>query len=115
MAEDRDPDLDIAIGEHAFRAGFEAGIVYRNATGYAISNGLVPDVNAAWSAYTPPEELTGGGIASSTPTTYCFDCGLPQFSSPSGITCENGHGGAEGTSEPTKEPVSRQPVPGTYK
>lgn len=28
---------------------------------------------------------------------YCTVCGKAQFSSPGGMTCENGHGGAEGT------------------
>lgn len=56
MAEERDPDLDIAIGEDAFRAGWEAAI--ENLTGQC------PDPSAwaiAWAAYTPPEELCGGG------------------------------------------------------
>ncbi len=32
--------------------------------------------------------------------TKCSECGSPQFSTPSGVTCENGHGGAE-----PKDPV----------
>ena len=28
-------------------------------------------------------------------TTYCAECGEVQFASPSGVTCRNGHGGAE--------------------
>lgn len=27
---------------------------------------------------------------------YCVDCGEPQFETPSGICCKNGHGGADG-------------------
>lgn len=34
--------------------------------------------------------------------SYCSECGKPQFSTPSGVTCENGHGGAPGT--PTQYP-----------
>lgn len=28
--------------------------------------------------------------------TWCVVCGRLQYETPSGITCENGHGGAEG-------------------
>jgi exodeoxyribonuclease V len=30
-----------------------------------------------------------------SPTTLCSECGEPQFDTPHGITCKNGHGGAE--------------------
>jgi hypothetical protein len=30
---------------------------------------------------------------------YCGDCGLPQWTSPGGVTCDNGHGGAASMSE----------------
>lgn len=44
------------------------------------------------------------------PTTYCSDCSLRQISSPSGITCPNGHGGAEGMEQPHKVVLSGGPV-----
>lgn len=59
--EENRSDIDIAFGEHAFRAGFEAGMKYRGATAYEASTGKVPNAAAAWSEYTPPEELCGGG------------------------------------------------------
>lgn len=39
----------------------------------------IPEIN-------PEDCLTG---------TNCAECGAPQFETPSGVTCENGHGGAE--------------------
>ena len=49
--------------------------------------------------------------------TDCSDCGMPQFQTPSGPTCGNGHGGAEGlprgsftTPLPTTEPRGSVPV-----
>lgn len=48
-------DLAIAIGEHAFRAGFEDGAVWgEKRCGY-----LPSAANVAWSAYDPPEDLKG--------------------------------------------------------
>lgn len=51
-------DLEVAIGEHAFRAGFRAAVG---------DEGSPQDPTyreeRAWSAYTPPEHLTGGGVA----------------------------------------------------
>lgn len=58
MADERDPDLDIAIGEHAFRAGW---VAHQNSQGFGPSTTYPKTVDEAWSAYIPPEELCGGG------------------------------------------------------
>lgn len=52
MAAREGSDLAIAIGEDAFRAGFEAGRIAHTFPG-------PDDAGSAWDAYTPPEELTG--------------------------------------------------------
>jgi hypothetical protein len=49
-------DLAVAIGEHAFRAGFKAGEHWDTREG-APSRGELEE--RAWSAYDPPEELKG--------------------------------------------------------
>jgi len=48
---DNSADLAVAIGEHAFRAGWQAAT-------HQLSQGVY-DVNTAWSAYDPPEDLKG--------------------------------------------------------
>jgi hypothetical protein len=40
---------------------------------------------------------------------YCGDCGLPQWTSPGGVTCDNGHGGAASMSEAAR---ARYPLAG---
>lgn len=42
--------------------------------------------------------------------TNCSICGEPQFTSPSGITCENGHGGAEPAAEEVVEEIAQEVV-----
>ena len=39
----------------------------------------------------------------------CSECGEPQFESPSGITCVNGHGGAESQGEQTQNEEVQEP------
>lgn len=58
MIEDNSSDLAVAIGEHAFRAGWEAACDAMEPPGPILWNGTLEQ---AWSAYTPPEELCGGG------------------------------------------------------
>lgn len=41
--------------------------------------------------------------------TKCSECGEPQFESPSGITCENGHGGVEPQGEPNQNEEVQEP------
>lgn len=61
------PDINIAIAEDAFRAGWTGALTYAAAEGWArdskLEGAYVSGENEAWSAYTPPEELTGGGVA----------------------------------------------------
>lgn len=40
--------------------------------------------------------------------TFCSSCGKPQFETPSGVTCENGHGGSD-AKEPVKEKKASEP------
>lgn len=42
--------------------------------------------------------------------TTCSDCGTPQLDTPSGITCENGHGGAPALEETRAAPNEVPPV-----
>lgn len=45
----------------------------------------------------------------------CSVCGLPQWAAPgSGVTCDNGHGGAEGVSPPAAPPAAPEPEPINY-
>jgi len=39
--------------------------------------------------------ITRAIVLNSEIETYCSDCGAPQFDTPSGVSCKNGHGGAE--------------------
>jgi hypothetical protein len=56
------PDLAIAIGEHAFAAGFDAGRAWHSSVTYGGDPGTAAEgLHKAWSAYTPPEKLCGGG------------------------------------------------------
>jgi hypothetical protein len=70
-------DLEIAIGEDAFRAGFEAGLKACKSEGF----GTMPEAIAAqflveaWDAYTPPDELCGGGPANDSCHVCGGDCG----------------------------------------
>lgn len=43
-----------------------------------------------------PPKRTYARIRDTFPATgeYCYACGLPQYETPSGVVCENGHGGA---------------------
>jgi hypothetical protein len=63
-------DHEIAIGEHAFKAGYSSGYARGNGDGYHYegSPGSPNDQarEKAWEAYTPPDHLTGGGIADKT-------------------------------------------------
>lgn len=51
-------DHEIAIGEHAFKAGFTA---CSNWVEHGDGKNFSYAVEKAWNAYTPPEHLTGGG------------------------------------------------------
>lgn len=42
-------------------------------------------------------------------TTHCSECGEPQFGTPSGLTCKNGHGGSD--SNPPKKSSKQKPNP----
>lgn len=53
------PDRKIAIGEHAFRAGWKA---CTDAV-FSPDTSVTQTADKAWSEYTPPEELCGGGAA----------------------------------------------------
>jgi hypothetical protein len=56
---DGTPDAALAIGKHAFRAGFAAGkfgINYVNREN-PFSHLGAPEVDAAWSDYNPPEDI----------------------------------------------------------
>lgn len=35
------------------------------------------------------------GYATDAPERHCAECGLLQFDTPHGVTCPNGHGGAD--------------------
>jgi hypothetical protein len=50
---DGTPDAALAIAEHAFRAGYEAGVEDALSGGH----GGGPDVERAWSTYEPPEDI----------------------------------------------------------
>ena len=54
-------DINIAIGEHAFRTGYD--LAAQRAVDFAptIVRDWAAHREAAWSDYTPPEELCGGG------------------------------------------------------
>lgn len=52
-----DSDLAIAIGEHAFIAGFEAG--FREGYMEGMPGTKAKTAHEAWSEYTPPEDLCG--------------------------------------------------------
>ncbi len=53
-------DHSIAIGKHAFRAGFDAGEEWGGNDLYMRGNTTDADAREqAWSAYTPPEEPCG--------------------------------------------------------
>lgn len=41
---------------------------------------------------------------------YCSVCGDPQYTSPSGNTCVNGHGGADGVATPLRQLKQRGPA-----
>jgi len=43
--------------------------------------------------------------------TYCVECGEQQFNTPSGATCKNGHGGAEGVEREIKGTFVKQGTP----
>lgn len=58
----RDADLDIAIGEHAFIAGFKAGAERADSEQHT-DDQILALANESWSDYDPPEELKGGGTA----------------------------------------------------
>lgn len=64
---DNDSDLAIAIGEHAFNAGFQAALRAAIAEGFHYTpmpgDRLVVAQHAAWSDYAPPEELCGRSFA----------------------------------------------------
>lgn len=50
-----DSDLAVAIGEHAFTAGWDAAVKH-----FKLENDFLAH-ERAWSDYDPPEELKGGG------------------------------------------------------
>lgn len=52
------PDREIAIGEHAFGAGWDAAVAWCYGR-INVGDGAAAK-QAAWSAYDPPEELCGG-------------------------------------------------------
>lgn len=52
---ERNADMDVAIGEHAFRAGWYAREALPD-----VGIGADEQLPAAWSSYDPPEELKGG-------------------------------------------------------
>lgn len=43
--------------------------------------------------------------ASRIPARFCSVCGLLQRNTPSGLVCENGHGGADSIVEPSKKTI----------
>lgn len=61
--EDNSSDHEIAIAEDAFKAGHEAGVKSATSEGFAgMSLAMEAQMaEEAWDAYTPPEELCGGG------------------------------------------------------
>lgn len=46
------------------------------------------------------EEAIKLALRDVAPTEVCSVCGSPQFETPSGVTCKNGHGGAPATAQP---------------
>lgn len=50
-----DSDLAVAIGEHAFRAGYEAALAHAQVNPETLHGTWYE----AWSEYDPPEELKG--------------------------------------------------------
>jgi hypothetical protein len=61
--------------------------------------------------YRPAPQPEDAGVPSGTPWgtplgTACSVCMEPQFASPGGETCKNGHGGAPPAPEPAEDPLS---------
>jgi len=50
--------------------------------------------------------LSAGHLISSN--LVCEECGLPQYNTPSGMTCDNGHGGAEGVPSDLESGINGQ-------
>ena len=44
----------------------------------------------------PDDVLNALNVRKVELSTYCSVCGLKQYETPSGVTCPNGHGGADG-------------------
>ena len=70
----------------------------------AIKENIAKDVNSV------EEENEQVDFEAEYTGTNCSICGEPQFTSPSGITCENGHGGAEPAAEEVVEEAVEEPV-----
>ncbi len=54
------------------------------------------------------EELVFRSLFPAENLTLCAECGLPQASTPSGLVCANGHGGAESVLTETEQPVAEE-------
>lgn len=77
---------------------------------------MFSDLRAEMEGLTPSAP-SGGTPAPSVAVTpnglYCEVCGSPQFNTPSGATCENGHGGVNGLDLPPSPPPvkPKPPIP----
>lgn len=67
-----DSDLAAAIGEHAFKAGFGAGMLHWSCDGRLVAEEhRATYAEAEWSAYTPPEELCGVVLVKKQRPRFC--------------------------------------------
>lgn len=56
VGENISTDAALAIGEHAFRAGFEAAIAFVGTDGAEASD-VVKELQRSWNEYDPPEDI----------------------------------------------------------